>query len=156
MNRNAAQIMNALSGYSWWKRNSRSRYTRLFFWILMICILITAVFLMIGFDNASRAEIVVCIGMVLFLAMYDLYLLVLILRSFRWQADACWFGVITDMSIIRLPNRHVKEYRISANVDGKIMDGICLSKTYYRAQKGQRVVLFTQGNDTVYCVHPDM
>lgn len=156
MKDNPAETLRELSGYRWWNRQYRARCLKTSLWIYAVVAVIAAALYFAGLETFETWEVLFAAATLLFFAAYGTYQLLLLLRSFFRKPTGCWFGTVKETRRILLPNRNTKALIITADVNGKPLDGICQSKTYYRAERGQKVVLFTFDEKNVYCVHPDM
>lgn len=156
MERHPHQKIEDMSGYRWWIRRKRSCYFQDFLTILFVLAAFVAGMYLIGFDTFETKEIIFVTVLVLLIFAFAMRQLLLTIKTFTWQIDAYWFGTITDMRRNLKSNKKLKNYRLTADVQGKSMEGICLTKTYYKAEVGQEILLFTIGTDVVYCVHPRM
>lgn len=148
--------MENLPGYLWWKKRKRAEMIKMAIMIIAMDIIVFWALSIIGFNSFKRADLLFGGFVLLFFLVYGLYKLVLLIKSYTWKIDKYWYGVITGMYQTRHPNRRIKDSRIIATVNGKSMEGICLSQTYQCANIGDEVFLFTLGDDVVMAVHPHM
>ncbi len=143
--------------FRWWKRCQRRNHLRFFLYIVILLVIVALVVMNGGFQTETLGDALFGIVLLVFFVCYALYKLWMYFSSFFWRVDNYWYGTVKDMYTIRqISRRRVRDRWIVANVNGKEMEGLCLTKTYNRAEIGDRVILFTIGKDTVYCVHRDM
>lgn len=137
---------------NWKKRRSRYYFQNSF----LIFISIILIFIGLVFSGIQNLKIIETIFIIIFCLIF---LVVGIDQMKKWikskslKINEYWFGTATAMYRNLRHNKKVKNYRIVADVEGKVMEGICLLDTYKRIKIGDRVLLFTIGNETIYCIH---
>lgn len=156
MERHPQQKIEDMSGYRWWIHRRRSCYFQDFLTILFVLTVFIIGMYFIGFNTFNIKELIFVAVLILLILVFAMRQLILALKTFTWKIDKYWFGTITDMRRNLKSNKKLKNYRLTVDVNGKSIEGICLTKTYYKAEVGQEVLLFTIGTDIVYCVHPRM
>lgn len=145
-----------LSGVQWWLKKRRAYLMRNFLMIFGILGILGFAFSRLDLRELDMAEI-------LFLVIFGGFMLLIGLGQLKKWAQSKhttitnhWYGVITGTHIEHNRKKKSRHYYITADVNGKTMEGICLTQTYNQAQKGQRILLFTLSGDRVFCVHPEM
>lgn len=141
------------SGYTWWLKK-RKKYYRKNTMMIFLIVLIFSVALWVA--NKDNIEIMEFIFVTVFML---LFICVGVQQARRWLAcntliiDNYHIGTVVSMRRNLKPNKKVKNYRITANVNGKELEGLCLLQTYGQVQPGDQVLVFCIG-DMIYCVQP--
>lgn len=145
-----------LSGMQWWLKKRSAYFLRNGIMVFAILGILAFAFSHLDFSSLKISEI-------LFLVLFGgVFVLVGADQLTKWKRSKevtiaeGWYGTVIDMRMERNRRKKTRHYYITADVNGKIMDGICLVQTYNRAQKGQSILLFTLSGNKVFCVHPDM
>ena len=145
-----------IPGIQWWLKKRRAHLLRNFLMLFFILGIMGFAFSQMNLRQLELPEL-------LFLIIFGGFLLLIALGQFkRWLQSKNthitnhWYGIITDTRMEYNRRKRSRRYYITADVNGKTMEGVCLTQTYNRAQVGQRILLFTISSDRVYCVHPDM
>ena len=144
-----------LPGLKKWMKKRSIYYFRNGAMTLAILCILTFLFWTAEIDIKNVKGILFLSCFFLFFALYSCYQFVLWIRSFKWNIGSYWFGTIVDMHCIHSAKKKIRSYRIAADVNGKMMEGVCLVDTYNRAKIGDRILLFTLKGDKVFCIHPD-
>lgn len=147
--------VNNLSGVQWWMKKRSSHHLKNGFKILIIVCVMALFFCTAGLDTIEFREILFLAVFFLFFVFFSGYQFYLWRRSLKWSINEYWYGTIVDMRCIRNKKKKIRGYRITADVNGKEMEGVCLRATYNRAVIGDRILLFRLEGDKVFCVHPD-
>lgn len=145
-----------LTGYRWWLRKKRSRYLCTFAGVTAAVVLMGLLARFAGLDGMDSSDIVGGIAILLAFEAVAVYQLILWCRTFRRRVVGAWTGVVREKHKTRYPNKRVKSYHITADVNGTLMTTVCLKQTYYRAEPGQQILLFTYGGSCIHSVHPEV
>ena len=145
-----------LPGVQWWLKKRRTYLMRNFLMIFIILGIMGFAFSQLNLRELETPELIFLIAFGGFLLLIALGQLKKWAQSKHIQITNYWYGVITDTRSEYNRRKKSRRYYITADVNGKTMEGICLTQTFNRAQIGQQVLLFTLSGERVYCVHPDM
>ena len=144
------------SGIRWWLKKRRSYYFQNFLTIALFLCFFAPLFIQVPLDSLALTDLLLMAPIALMLVFFTVYQLWQWLRSYNLKIEDCQIGTITDM--YRVANRHKKarSYLIIAQVNGKELEAHCNLRTYRMAEKGQNILLFSIGGDSLFCVHPEM
>lgn len=148
--------MDVLRLFRWWKRKKQYRYLGMFLLIFTTVLLMFAVLWHAGIDTFKKTDVIFGFAVLAVFAAIAIRYLVLWIGMLRLEMDKYWVATVKEKHKIRTPRRQVKGYRITAEVCEKTVEASCVKKTYYKTQVGQRILIFTTGNDVIYCVHLDV
>lgn len=145
-----------LSGVQWWLKKRSAYFLRNFILIFAIVGILAFAFSFLDLSTLKMSEI-------LFLLLFGGGIVLFGIDQFvKWKQNKTitvtkyWYGTIIDAHMERNHKKKSRRYFITADVNGKTMEGSCLVQTYNLAQKGQQILLFTLSGDKVFCVHPEM
>lgn len=147
--------INELPGLRRWMKKRSIYFFRNGVMTLAILCMLAFLFWAAEIDFKNVKEVLFLACFFLFVAFYSCYQFVLWIRSLKWNIGNYWFGTIVDMHCIHSAKKKIRSYRITADVNGKMMEGVCRVDTYNRAKIGDRILLFTLKGDKVFCVHPN-
>lgn len=143
-------------GFQWWRRKQQQHYLGFFLLITGTIVFLTTVLWMAGFDTFRKSDVFWGCACLILFEVVALRYLIIYFRLFRIHPEQYELGIIRDKRKLKLPNRRVKGYQITISAGGKIVNAVCLKKTYYLAKPGQHVLVFTIGRQAIHCVHPEM
>lgn len=152
MNSEYKKTIEESPGFKDWKRRRSKYYMQNSILILGTVILIFTGLIFAGMENFKLKEIIFAILFLLFFVGVGVSQAKKWIMSKNLKIDEYWYGTVTDMYRNLRQNKKVKNYRIVADVGEKTLEGICLLETYKRVKIGDRVVLFTVGTETIYCI----
>lgn len=144
------------SGIRWWLKKRRSYYLQNFLTIALFFGFFVPLFAQVPPDSLALTDWMLIAPIALMLVFFGVYQLWQWLRTYSLKIEDCWMGTVTDMYRVVKRRRNARSYRIIADIGGKELEGYCLLRTYRKAEKGDKVLLFTIGGDTIFCVHPEM
>lgn len=156
MNCEYKKMIEESSAFKDWKRRRSKYYIQNTILIWGTVILISTGLIFAGVENFELKEILFAIILLLLFGGVGAIQAKKWIKSKNQKIDACWFGTVTDMYRNLRQNKKVKNYRIVADVEGKTLEGMCLLETYKRVKVGDRVLLFTVGTETIYCIQLKM
>lgn len=146
----------SLTGFIWWTKKMRKKYFESCIMLFLIMTFFISIIWFAGIDKLTGKDIIFIAIMVFLFGGFGISQLKLYIRTFNWKIDRYWYGTITEIQRIKGSKGKTKGYRITADVGGKQLEGICLPRTYQQAEIGQQVLIFSLDSDTLYCVHPEM
>lgn len=144
------------SGIRWWLKKRRRYYFQNILTIALFFGFFGPLFLQVPADTMTMTDWMLIAPLALMMAFFGGYQLWQWLRTYRLKIQDCKMGTVKDMYRVVKRRKKSRSYRIVVDVNGKEVEAISQLRTYHKAEKGDKMLLFTIGGDTVFCVHPDM